>query len=466
MVSDGLGGMPAWAEGACICLFGSTLTALGLVLQKMAHTAKAEEDLRRESAQPAKQEDVLDQGSEEKSYFLQPWWLIGFLLYTAAQIINMVSMAMTPQVVLSCLGSWTLVCNTVFAHLLLGEKVGRCQAMAVAALVASTALVLVCAPRPPGEDPDMDKLLDRFCSPDFLLLSLVFVGLASFARGLVVRSGGEAGAGGPDASRGPLQIVTEEQEPPQLAQVSVPVAWAFIAATYSGYTALFFKCVAELVAAASQDYVQLLTRWQAYAILGAGLSCAPSELHCLNKALATGNAVFVVPMYLAMGMLAQLVTGAVFFQELRYFASRTDALLFAFSVTFAMCSVVGMAIAQVEAIVDSLPPADDTAQVTSFMATNGSAMSAASDVRQPLLTQVSGSEDLLVTPMRITVAKVSKSGFGGAIESLDRTAVVLRSRPETPLSPYLATFPNRHWSSQNFTNLPSDPKPFVRHSTL
>lgn len=346
--------IPTWLLGACICLFGSTLTAVGIVLQKFSFVLAEAADVDYYVRSVPESEEQTSHSS--RPYFTQKWWLIGFTLYTLAQIINMVSMAMTPQVVLSCLGSWTLVCNTVCAHLILGERVVKEQILAVCALVISTACVLFNAPRPSqaeeADKPSLEEMMMRFHSQEFVILTVLVVSLMAIARVLtiVLQSG----------FKGHSQTATSaELERPsdffsldeQSSSIVIPASWALIAAAYAGYTALLFKCIAELIAGG--PLVALFSQWQTYIVLSVALLCAPSELHCLNMALQSGSAVLVVPLYLSLGMLSQLCTGAVFFQEYRDFRSDNDVLLFAASVGMSLLSVVAMARAQVIAVRDS-----------------------------------------------------------------------------------------------------------------
>lgn len=258
----------------------------------------------------------------------------------------MVSMAMTPQVVLSCLGSWTLVCNTVFAHLILKETVSRPQAAAVLSLVFATAMVLYNAPRPePGEDRflgDVDALTDRFISPEFEAMTALLLGsigiCLTFALGLSCASK-EAS---PTNSR---ECMDEDDLIGVTSRTCLPASWAAAAAVAAGYTALLFKCIAELLAQAASDQGASApwSYWETYVILGVALSCAPTELHCLNVALASGEAVFVVPAYLGLSMLSQLTTGAVFFREYNDFRSTAHALGFGVSVALVLSLVVVLA---------------------------------------------------------------------------------------------------------------------------
>mmetsp|Transcript_133779 Transcript_133779/g.266930 ORF Transcript_133779/g.266930 Transcript_133779/m.266930 type:complete len:407 (+) Transcript_133779:47-1267(+) len=334
---EGFTQIPTWVIGAIVCLFGSTLTAFGLVLQKQSHSI-----------------DELS-GRGARRYYLQGWWLLGFGTFLSAQIINMVAMAMTPQVVLSCLGSWTLACNAIFTRLILKESLSRSRTAAIVGLVIATALVISTAPRPSADHlaTNIDRLTDRFVSPEFETLTAFLLGLVLVARVLAahpeddlcaVASGALTKAR--DGRQGLEAALLAPVPQPHKVLVCVPLAWATMAAIGAGYTALLFKCVAEILAAPLIQPgvpVPWFFRWEPYAIVGVALLCAPTELHCLNLALQRGEAGLVVPAYLTLGMLAQMATGAVFFQEFRDFSSRAHTAAFCCSVLLTLMLVRFMA---------------------------------------------------------------------------------------------------------------------------
>jgi len=99
------------------------------------------------------------------------------------------------------------------------------------------------------------------------------------------------------------------------------------------------------------------------------------------------------PAYLTLGMLAQMATGAVFFQEFRNFSSRAHAAAFGFSLLLEIVLVCFMAksaeVAEPPSVDPSIWPDDD----------------------QPTVTK-----------------SVSVAGFSGAIECLERQQSVRKSR--------------------------------------
>lgn len=320
--------------GVLTCVCGSTLTALGLILQKLAH--------RRCS-------------SAGTPYYRHPWWLIGFLVFVFAQVINIVAMAHAPQMVLSCLGSWSLVCNAIFARVILGEEVGRTQAAAVLGLVGAVLVIVLNAPQAPNDKASTSAatLVADFQRPSFEVLTALLL-----SSTLLLRAAAEGYQC--TASKGSKEIAAAVPQP-----LLGPLSWAAASAVAGSYSALLFKCIAELVATststakatpfppspwqhalAEPDQARPLSTlfcWQSLAIVTGALLLAPAQVHLLNRALENGEAVIVVPAYFALGMIAQLLTGAVFFQELRDFDSTGRVVGFTIGVCLSLVFVVVMA---------------------------------------------------------------------------------------------------------------------------
>lgn len=228
----------------------------------------------------------------------------------------------------------------------------------------------------------------------------------------------------------------------------LPASWATTAAVSAGYTALLFKCLAEIAAGAAADSRRSSSAppwrcWETYVIAALALSCAPAELHCLNRALQCGEAVSVVPTYLALGMLSQLATGAVFFRELRGFASAAHAAGFALGVLLTLAFVVAAAVARAqdgaeasthhseeEEVYVRLPDARTVAALPGAAPAAPEATYAAAAAKEewPQHLKTDGSKNGWAVQFD-TGQTVSIAGFGGAIECLDATRVRRRLSP-------------------------------------
>lgn len=264
-VSEQNGKFPSWVCGVVLTLFSSTLTSLGLVLQKYSHI----QDTRKESS--------------SGKYYLQGWWVTGFAIWIFAQVVNLGAMGLAPQAVLSCLGSWTIICNIVIARVVLTEQVGCTEVMAMVGLLSGCALVLVGAPHEmaPHVSGEVHTIWTLLISRESLALTMV-LGFATVALKTVL---------------------------------SGAVYWVFIAAVLTGFTAVLFKCVSLMLVASPAGMPSPWVCSQAYAIVFFAVVCGVLEIHTLNLALRLGKAVVLTPIYLSTGMLSQILTSGVLLHE-------------------------------------------------------------------------------------------------------------------------------------------------------
>lgn len=257
--------VPIWLWGLIICMVATALTALGLVLQKYSYTLNAH-----------KQQVLV--------YYRQPWWLVGFALFVFAQVMNLASMSMAPQVMLSCLGATALIFNIVFACLILGEEVHTPEILAMLGMVCGVCMVISTTPILEVETAE-GGVLQEVVAP---LFSFPFVGSAAFL--IVVLLSLRFVVGAMSCVKGFAEFD--------------PLTWVLCSAASSGYTVNLFKAASEFIMAwtVTKPYLH----WECYVTLLAAVLVAVAQMHCLNKALNTGRAMMVVPTYFALSMLAQL----------------------------------------------------------------------------------------------------------------------------------------------------------------
>ncbi|CAJ1427943.1 unnamed protein product, partial [Effrenium voratum] len=121
--------VPTWLWGVALCVLSNCLTALGLVTQKLAHLQ-------------------VEQSGGKSRYFKQPWWMAGMAAFVLGQVANIPAMALTPQTMLSCLGGLSLVFNSAYAHVLLGERLRSSEVLVMLAMVIGAGMVVSVTPVP------------------------------------------------------------------------------------------------------------------------------------------------------------------------------------------------------------------------------------------------------------------------------------------------------------------------------
>jgi hypothetical protein len=85
-----------WILGCVLCLCGASATVVGYALQKLSHV-KAKE--RAESAKD---------GGEQTRPCCDLIWISGFMVFLLGQILNMLSLGLASEVLISVLGSFSV----------------------------------------------------------------------------------------------------------------------------------------------------------------------------------------------------------------------------------------------------------------------------------------------------------------------------------------------------------------------
>lgn len=122
----------------------------------------------------------------------------------------------------------------------------------------------------------------------------------------------------------------------------VAVFWTVVAALSSGFTVTLFKCISLLLVMVPASAPMPWTHPATYVLIVVTVVWSLSLMSCLNKGLEEGEALVVVPTYYALGMLAQITVGAVYFHELNGFTGPGQIALFASGVALLIVCIVTM----------------------------------------------------------------------------------------------------------------------------
>mmetsp|Transcript_58464 Transcript_58464/g.181561 ORF Transcript_58464/g.181561 Transcript_58464/m.181561 type:complete len:366 (-) Transcript_58464:189-1286(-) len=256
-----------WLSGVLVCTAGSFLISLGLVLQKYSH--------------------LRERGWGGGSFYLQPWWVFGFSIYLAGQVLNFVAMAWAPQAMLSALGASSLVFLGFLAWIFLGESMERLEMLALACTVAGVIMVILAVPEAKGvHHQPATAVAGNLAEVDFLLTALACAAFLCSARGLSVLCTSGLMARG--------------------------IFWTLLTGIVAGYTLTLWKCVSMLLLSARHTWVH----WQIYVTAAIASVLCVVQVHSLNLALAMGSAKAVVPLTFALGVLIQIMNAQVAFEEL------------------------------------------------------------------------------------------------------------------------------------------------------
>lgn len=287
--------VPTWLWGILLCIVSAALTALGLVLQKYSHTENERNGL---------------EGKENRKYYQQPIWLVGMAIFIVGQLVNLGAMALTPQTMLSCLGGLSLVFNTTYAHLLLGERLRLPEIAAMAAMITGAVLVVTSTPVRPYHRIYAGDIVHDLLQPRFLI---------------------------PAASISALLVCITLVSAHRLPDLK-PFSWALTCAACSSYSVTLFKCGAELVFSTRRCWLHP----EIYVITLIALWTCVVQVHTLNLALRKGDVTQVIPTFFALGVLFSLVQANLAFGELNDLHGTSTVLRFVLGVTLVVGSTIAM----------------------------------------------------------------------------------------------------------------------------
>ena len=254
---------------------------------------------------------------------LQPIYMTGFGVFLTGQVMSIVSLAYLPQIVWTICGQFSLVSNAALSTMLLRERFTLWDALYTFLIIVSSAAVVVSmtlptshipqpeaggpaaaassdpgpaaahpnppkATKEPKEHYSVAELRAMFLEPQFVayvacLAALLAAALVGKARHIV----------------------------------SPAFAWGVFAATTGSMSVLLGKCTTEVVrlALANPDSVEFQAV-STYAITVCFVLAALLSLHGMNMALASGEALLVVPLLSVVNTILVIVGGAIYFDEL------------------------------------------------------------------------------------------------------------------------------------------------------
>mmetsp|Transcript_29654 Transcript_29654/g.80167 ORF Transcript_29654/g.80167 Transcript_29654/m.80167 type:complete len:473 (-) Transcript_29654:50-1468(-) len=274
-----------------IAFCGSTLTVMGMVLQKYAHQKMLEgEDIRND--------DLTDKDRclrEQYCYLLNFRWILGLAVFAVGNAVTWVALGMGPNSVLACFNSWNIIFSMVVAPMWFGERVPPTAKLSAVVLIGGCIWVTICGPRSYRLH-TIDSINMLFARFPFTLCCIICMTILAAAK---------------------IKHWFWQKERVWSASASVQIT--SMASIFSCYAVLFSKCTSMLVQSSVLSNISQVGSWQFYLWSCATVVCGICQIYFLNESLRHGFASFVIPAYESMGMALQIIVGGVFFREYRKF---------------------------------------------------------------------------------------------------------------------------------------------------
>lgn len=304
-----------WLAGVLVTLLGATLTAAGLLVQKRSHLVATSG-----TGAAGRLVEGLSPGQKESQgrYWEQGDWLVGGLLWLVGNAVCWLAAGLAPQSLLACLDCWNVIVTLAVGHLIFGERLSRGMALSCTLLLASCCWVITAGPKAYREE-TVDLIFESCFSRQTACIVLVSGGFLLGLAAVAYR-------------RREVSLATS-LSCLELTAVSGTLAW---------YTSVLSRSLAALLVTSMRNHGSEYQHPLFWILLAVFLPCALLQIHFLNLGLRHGDAVVVLPTYMAMSMTGQIVVGGLFFDEFRHMDLASHARFWP-GVACVICGVIGLA---------------------------------------------------------------------------------------------------------------------------
>mmetsp|Transcript_11526 Transcript_11526/g.30818 ORF Transcript_11526/g.30818 Transcript_11526/m.30818 type:complete len:426 (-) Transcript_11526:48-1325(-) len=272
-----------WIVGVLAAFLGATLTTIGLLVQKQSHVMHSPNAVRCQASGSA--------GTDAPSpYWMQGRWLVGGFIWIAGNVVSWLGLGLAPQCIAAVMDGWNIVVALAIARLYLGEPVSRNCLGASCLLVTGCIWVIRFGPKEYHQETVhivVSTLMSRWT-----LFSLLTS--ASFLTWMAMRARSRW-------HRTPCLSAF------QFTMISATCAW---------YASILSKTTAGLIVASVINKTDDLRSWLFLGCVATFCVLAACQIHFFNLGMKYGDTVIVIPAYMAMSMMGQIVIGSlVFFRE-------------------------------------------------------------------------------------------------------------------------------------------------------
>lgn len=271
-----------WVVGVLLACLASLISNIGLNLQKLLHIKNAHKT-----------------DEEKKQYYKHSLWWLGLGLVIAGSVADFAALFFAPQAVIAPLGSLTLVSNTVFAPILLKEKIGLRDIIGTGMIVIGAAVAVSFGPH---QDVIYDTTdLFRFFIRPFFIIYTVMVAIYMCVLIFMIRK--MEGLEKSDREGEYLKWRPFHQ-----------FAYASLSGCVGACSVLYCKCIVELMSNTSAGD-SMFQYYQSYLIIAAMFLCIFSQIYYLNSGLRRFDSAFMVPVFQSFWIVFSVASGLVFFKE-------------------------------------------------------------------------------------------------------------------------------------------------------
>ena len=269
--------------GCVLSMCGSVIDNWGMNIQKYAH---------------ALQKNLPE--DQQTIYYVDPRWLLGFGIYIAGQILNLVSLGLIDQPTQSILSSFALFSNILFAKYYFNEKMSQRDLLGLFFISGGASLFVVYFIHR-KQDITIQMLEKQFYQPEFLLL-ILFLGLIVGLCLMYIRRNT-----GPNLSRSKaLKLFQQDQS---------ALAYATLAAIVGGCTVTFSKIATVMIQFVISPDFNLMESKFMLLMLVIWVCFLVTSVHTLNMGLRNSPALVMIPIFYVLSNMTSILVGTIYFEE-------------------------------------------------------------------------------------------------------------------------------------------------------
>ncbi|EQC40964.1 hypothetical protein SDRG_02027 [Saprolegnia diclina VS20] len=272
--------------GIGICLIGSTISNLGLNIQKYSFIMQAH---------------LPDH--ERKPYNTQWRWWLGFFGVGVGSIADFAALTFAAQSIIMPVGAFTLVCNIVFAHFWLKEKLTRNDLWGTVWIVVGAVMVTIFGSHE-NTNYTLHELLRLYYRWDMLIYLVFIIGVLFFLYSMLMNAERILKKKGALSTEYKSVLKTH------------PLAYAGLAGVFGAQSVMFAKSTGELIKQSASGDNQF-NKGLTYVILVGLVLTISMQTHLLSLGLKYFDALYIVPVFQCFFITFSVLGGAIYFQEFK-----------------------------------------------------------------------------------------------------------------------------------------------------
>ncbi|EKX55433.1 hypothetical protein GUITHDRAFT_160462 [Guillardia theta CCMP2712] len=237
-----------------------------------------------------------------------PWtWLLGFCIFAIGNLFDFLALGISKQSVVTLVGSWALVVNTLTAKFILREHTSKKDYMSSLIIICGI-LLTVFGSEKNQIDWSIEILVNQYKKTNVKVMLCILASLIG-ACFIIMRMDYVK-------RRNEARSKNEAIERPS---TRIGAVYCIVASFVADFTVLFGKAFSGLIIPSITGSNQFTDPFVAVIIVVFCISL-PSQLFLINKSLSVNDALYHIPNFYVFWNVGSIITGAIFYEEMVNFS--------------------------------------------------------------------------------------------------------------------------------------------------